>query len=133
MGLTVLDASVVIGMLDDTDALHLAAAEAMLSTTDELVLPASALAETMVNPHRRGVAMDVRRVLDQAGVRVEPLTDAMADRAASLRARHAAMRLGDALVLGTAEVLGADRVLTGDARWRAWGERVVVVGAGAGA
>lgn len=130
MALTVLDASVVISMLDDADALHRAAVEAIASADDQLVLPASAFAEMMVNPQRHGRAAEVRQALDAIGLIVEPLTEAMADRAAALRAGHASMRLGDALVLGAAEVLGADRVLTSDARWPAWDGRVVLVRAG---
>lgn len=125
---TVVAASVVIAILDDTDALHRSSVEALLLGAGRIVLPASAFAETMVNPHRRGLAATVRATLDELGLAIEPLTDAMADRAAALRARHPSVRLGDALVLGTAEVLGADRVLTGDARWAAWSDRVVIVG-----
>ncbi len=126
--MTVIDASVVIAMLDDTDTLHRPAVDALAALSGPIVLPASAFAETMVNPHRRDIAAAVRQTLDQLGMTIVPLTDAMADRAAALRARHPSMRLGDALVLGTAEVLDTERVLTGDARWAAWGDRVVLVG-----
>jgi hypothetical protein len=47
-------------------------------------------------------------------MRVEPLSPEMARRAAALRARHARLRLPDALVLATAEVLDAAPVLTAD-------------------
>jgi len=125
--MTVVDASVVIAMLDDTDALHGSAVEALVRFPEGLLLPVSAFAETMVNPHRRGIAPAVRDTLDLVGLVIEPLTDAMADRAAALRARYPSMRLGDALVLGTAEIVDAERVLTGDARWTAWSDRVVLV------
>ena len=36
------------------------------------------------------------------------------------------MRLADALILGTAEVLDADHILTGDHRWTAWSDRVIL-------
>ena len=57
MGLSVLDAGVVIGFLDGNDAHHLAASTALgeaRDRNDRLVLPASALAETLVGPSRRG-------------------------------------------------------------------------------
>lgn len=123
----VVDASVVIAVLDDTDVLHRRAVEALARVRSDLILPVSAYAETMVNPHRRGIAAAVRETIDLVGLMIEPLTDAMADRAAALRAGHPSMRLGDALVLGTAEIIDAERVLTGDARWAAWSDRVVLV------
>ncbi|MEZ4596831.1 MAG: PIN domain-containing protein [Chloroflexota bacterium] len=126
MGLTIVDASVVIAALDDADALH-RRSTAALTTSDRLVLPASALAEAMVRPHRDGRATEVRSSLDALGFEIEPLTEAIADRAAALRARHASMRLGDALVLATAETIDADRILTGDTRWPGWSDRVEVV------
>ena len=48
-----------------------------------------------------------------------------------LRAAHRALRLPDALVLATGDVMEADVVLTCDARWGAWSERVEVVEPGA--
>ncbi|MBX3031383.1 MAG: PIN domain-containing protein [Chloroflexi bacterium] len=126
MGLTILDASVVIALLDRDDALHHASVAAVLRA-DGLGLPASALTESMVAPHRRGVAREMRSLLDDMAVSIEPLTESMADRAASMRAREASMRLGDALVLATAEILGAERILTGDRRWLRWSELVELV------
>lgn len=110
-------------------ALHRPVLDTLAEVPGPIVPPAAAFAETMVKPHRRGIAAAVRQALDQVGMTIEPLTDAIADRAAALRARHPSMRLGDALVLGTAEVLDAERVLTGDARWAAWGDRLTIVGA----
>jgi predicted nucleic acid-binding protein len=40
------------------------------------------------------------------GITVVPLTDAIAERAAELRARHERLRLPDAIVLATAQELG---------------------------
>lgn len=123
MGLTVLDAGVVIAILDASDVHHAAAAQAVTVARergDTLVLPASAFAECLVAPHRRGteaVAV-VDSFVDALPARVEPASRVIANVAAELRARHAsALRLPDALVVATALVVGADRVITTDAGW----------------
>jgi predicted nucleic acid-binding protein len=123
VGLTVLDAGVVVAVLDADDAHHHAAREALRHALDhgeQLVLPASAYAETMVGPQRGGrdAATTVDAFIDSLPATVEPATRGIARAAAALRARHGrSLRLPDALVLATAEVLGADRVLTTDAGW----------------
>jgi predicted nucleic acid-binding protein len=123
MGLTVLDAGIVIAVLDARDAHHLAAAEALAACRDrgdDLALPASAYAECLVAPSRRGAeaVATVDRFLDALPARVEPATKTIAASAAALRALHGpAFRLPDALVVATALTLGADRILTTDARW----------------
>lgn len=125
MGLTVLDAGVVIALLDASDV-HYAAAVASVRMArdrgDVLVLPASAYAECLVAPNRRGadaVAV-VDRFLDALPARVEPADRAIAATAAALRATHGtALRLPDGLVIATAIVLGADRIVTTDAGWPA--------------
>ena len=123
MALTVLDAGVVIAILDASDVHHQAALAGVKSAVDrgdELVLPASAYAEVLVAPHRRGrqAVATVEAFVDALPARVEPATRAIAAIAAELRARHGAkLRLPDALVVATALGLGAERVLTTDARW----------------
>ena len=123
MALTVLDAGVVIAILDGSDAHHDAATAAVAAAMDhgdDLVLPASAYAEVLVAPHRRGpeAVATVDSFVDALPAVVEPATRAIAARAAQLRAAHGgALRLPDALVLATALTLGADRVITTDARW----------------
>jgi len=123
VGLTVLDAGVVIAILDASDAHHAAAAEAVTRARERgatLLLPSSAYAECLVLPHRRGpeaVAL-VDSFVDALPARVEPASRAIAGAAAELRARHTgALRLPDALVVATAIVLGADLLLTTDAGW----------------
>lgn len=125
MGLTVLDAGVVIAVLDADDAHHEAAVRALSDARDrgdELVIPASAYAECLVSPSRIDPAAvaTVDRFLDALPARVEPATRAIGAVAASLRAtRGPSLRLPDALVVATAMVLDADRVMTTDARWPA--------------
>ena len=127
MGLNVIDASISIALVDDTDALYLASAAAIASDPADLILPASAYAETMVRAHRAGEAADVRDKIDGLGIAIAPLSEDMAEEAARLRARFPSLRLGDALVIATARLLDADLVLTGDQRWdRIW-DRVRVI------
>lgn len=123
MGLTVLDASAVIGLLDASDAHHeaaLAAIRERLVASDRIVLPASAYAELLVGPMRRGpeaVAV-VDAFIAALPAEILPLGADVARAAASLRAQHPGrLRLPDAFVLGAAQHLGADRVLTADRRW----------------
>ncbi|MGB6770679.1 MAG: PIN domain-containing protein, partial [Candidatus Dormiibacterota bacterium] len=59
---------------------------------------------------------------------VAPLSEAIAEEAAVLRARHQGLRLPDALVLATGASLHADSILTGDLRWRDLVSSVEVVG-----
>ena len=124
MGLTVLDAGVVIGILDAGDAHHVAARRVLrvaLERGDQLVLPASALAETLVGPSRVGprAVEVVQRLLDRLPVTVEPIDEEVALEAAATRAAHPSLRLPDALVIATASLLGADRLVTTDRRWLA--------------
>ncbi len=92
-----------------------------------LVLPASALAESLVHPFGAGVevAEALSRLL--AVFRVEPLSVEIAVAAARLRATNPSIRLPDALVLATGAHLDADQVLTCDRRWRRIDPRVTLV------
>jgi predicted nucleic acid-binding protein len=122
MGLTVLDAGVVIGVLDRDDAHHEGAHAALdeaLTRNDTLALPASAFAETLVGPSRRGpeaVAV-VQELIDRLPIEVIALNVDIAVAAAALRARHKSLKLPDALVIATADTLDADHLLTTDRRW----------------
>ncbi|HET7686583.1 MAG TPA: PIN domain-containing protein [Candidatus Limnocylindria bacterium] len=138
MALTLLDAGVIIGILDDADAHHAAARAAVqsaLARGDILAVPASAYAECLVAPARRGrqATQAVDAFLADLAADVEPITRQLAAKAAHLRARHGTrLRLPDALVLATALHLRADRVLTTDAGWPAVGVPVEVVTAPGG-
>ena len=133
MALTVLDTGVLIGFLDSFDAHHARATSVvagMRSSGEQGVIPASAYAELLVQPFRRGTS-DVKLVddaLDALVIRIEPITRAIARRAAELRATHPSLRLPDALVVATARTLRATRLITTDARWpRFTGLKVEVV------
>lgn len=120
MAKVVLDASVVIAFLDANDAHHAGAVAALKAAqAEELILPASAFAEVLVGPHRKGpvaVAVVEQFVADLA-LRIEPLSAEIAREAARLRAQHCSLRLPDTLVLATGEALDASVVLTSDAAW----------------
>jgi predicted nucleic acid-binding protein len=123
VGLTVVDAGVVIGVLDATDAHHAGARAALagaLQRADRLALPASAYAECLVGPWRRGEAAVAiaRGFVARLAIEVVPLDTAVGEAAARLRARHGArLRLPDALVVATALVLDADVLVTTDRGW----------------
>lgn len=122
MGLTIVDAGVVIGFLDANDAHHGAAHSALRDAQarqDHLVLPASAFAEVLVGPARSGAAAlaTVRDLVERVPIAVEPLDAEIAVAAAVLRARHRALKLPDALVIATAGHLDADQLVTTDRGW----------------
>ena len=122
MGLIQVDAGVIIGFLDADDAHHSAArrilAEAV-NSNHQLAIAASALAECLVAPARRGeaeieIALDL---MDRLPIAVIQLDAAIAAQAARLRAGHRSLRLPDALVIATAQTSGADQLVTTDRRW----------------
>jgi predicted nucleic acid-binding protein len=120
VGALVLDASAAIGFLDPTDAHHRRATERIAvhyASTSPLLLPASAYAEMLVRPLRAGTADGFEAFVDRQEVELVPVDRALARAAARLRADHASLRLGDALVLATARVRDAD-LLTFDDRLR---------------
>ena len=119
MALIVLDASVVIAHLDTGDSLHAAATAALNRyADDDLRLPASAYAECLVDPARKGMLPAARDHIAALGLEVVPIDRVIAERAAALRAGRRTLRLPDALVMARADALEAETVLTGDRRWR---------------
>jgi predicted nucleic acid-binding protein len=126
MGLTHLDAGVLIGFLNAEDAYHGSATKAIgdaLSENQTLAMSASVLAEILVGPSRSGAkAVEVvRNMVVTLPVEVVPIDDEIAVTAAGLRARHRSLKLPEALVIviAAAEEDGADRLVTTDRRWPA--------------
>ena len=110
MGALILDASVLIGLLDTADAHHRSAiddVEAADQVGTRLLTPASAYSEALVSFARAGRLQDARTAIAAMGISVEPLTAKIAETAAALRARHDRLRLPDAIVLATAQQLSA--------------------------
>ena len=134
MDLTILDAGVLIAILNSDDAHHERAREALaaaLKRGDRLIVPASAYAEILVAPLRQSAASGdaVAAFLGALPASVEPATREIARRAAELRASHGTrLRLPDALVVATAVALEARRIITTDARWPELGMNVEVIG-----
>jgi predicted nucleic acid-binding protein len=125
--LIVLDASVVIAALAADDVHHHAAVAALAGASeDELVLAATTRAEILVGPARAGgnAAAAARDFVD--GCETVPVSNAIADGAAALKARHRALSLPDAIALVVAEMIEADAVWTFDRRWRDVQPRVVI-------
>jgi predicted nucleic acid-binding protein len=117
-----LDAGVVIGFLDREDAHHRAADAALnraLQSGQRLAMAASAFAECLVGPYRRGAASAqvVRGLFDRVPITIVGIDDTIADAAARLRAAHSALRLPDALVIATAVAGHAGELITTDGRW----------------
>lgn len=122
MALIHLDAGVLIGFLDGDDAHHPSARAVIteaLERSDRLAMAASALAECLVGPARRGDdAIDlVHELRRRLPIDIVDLDPAIATAAARLRAQHKALRLPDALVIATAAASNADRLVTTDRRW----------------
>jgi predicted nucleic acid-binding protein len=105
----ILDASVLIGLLDSADTHHDRAIDDVEGADREgrqLLLPASAYSETLVAFARARRLDEARRAITAMGITIVSLTDTIAERAAELRARHSRLRLPDAIVFATAQEMG---------------------------
>jgi predicted nucleic acid-binding protein len=133
VGLIVVDAGVIIAILDASDTHHDGARAAVrdaLDRADRLCVPASAYAEVLLRPMATSLeaAELVDRFLDELPSHIEPATRAIARLASGLRAEHGArLRLPDALVVATAVALDADLVLTTDRHWPGLPVKVVAL------
>jgi predicted nucleic acid-binding protein len=128
VALTVLDASVLIALLDPADPLHGPATDALRRhAADDLRIPTSAYAESLVGPAGRRLLPEAKAAIGSLRAGLVALTEDIAEQAAELRARHRALRLPDAVVIATGDVLAADAILTGAARWRRVSRRVRVI------
>jgi predicted nucleic acid-binding protein len=122
MELTVIDAGVLIGFLDESDAHHDTSTRELEGARrkGEIVIPASALAESMVAPARHGDAsLDaVREFVERLPLGVAQLDAEIAIVAAQARAQFGPrLKLPDALVIATAINLEADFLITTDRGW----------------
>jgi predicted nucleic acid-binding protein len=109
VGSVVLDASVVIALLDSSDASHVDA-RALLEgrAEDTWLMSTGTLAEVLVHPLRRGTGDEFERKLARLRVAFVDVDPAIARRAARLRAEHMSLRVPDSLVLATAQQRAAD-------------------------
>lgn len=133
MGVTVLDTSVLIALVDADDAHHRSARAAVRSRReagDAFIVPVAAYAEFMVRSYQDDESMVAFRdgLVDAIPARVEPATRETGRHAAAIRARHPQrMKLPDALIVATAITVGAERILTADGRWPSQDVPVVVL------
>ena len=110
----VVDASVLIAHLDDNDALHVRAGDALLEVADQsLGCSPITLAEVLVGPARRDRLDAARTAVDELGVAEIPFGDDAPARLAALRA-DSGLRLPDCCVMLAAKDAGAEAVLTFD-------------------
>lgn len=134
MGLTVLDAGILVAVLDPSDGHHAASVQSVREARargDDLVVPASAYAECLVWPFRAGTAAVERMdaFIDELPATIRDADRPIARLAAELRARRGpSLRLPDALVIATAVAMNADRILTTDGAWPDVGLAVEVIG-----
>ena len=112
----VVDASVLIAHLDERDALHERAVEALLEWADQpLTCSQMTLAEVLVAPARHGRLDAAQDAIARLGVGELPFAADAAPRLASLRAATN-LNLPDCCVLLAAEDAPAGRILTFDDR-----------------
>ena len=124
MGALILDASVLIALLDTADAHHERSVDDVEKADragKRLLAPASAYSEALVAFARAERLDDARYTVAAMGIEIVPMTEAIAERASELRARHERLRLPDAIVLASAdclagELLSYDRRLSSLAR-----------------
>jgi predicted nucleic acid-binding protein len=129
---TVIDSSVLVGILSDTDAHHAAALRwlgELQRDRDDILRPASAFAEVLLGAYRRGHSDTYRaELLVARGLVAIVSSDAeIAREAACLRAADLALGLPDALVIATGRSLKADSIATADRRWARYDERILVI------
>jgi predicted nucleic acid-binding protein len=126
--LIVLDASVAIAALSADDAHHDASVAALAGAgDDDLILAATTRAEILIGPTRLGgKALAVARDFAD-GCETVPVSTAIADDAAALKAQHRGLSLPDAVALAVAELIDADAVWTFDRRWREVQRRVTLL------
>lgn len=112
----VLDAGVVIAVLDADDPFHTRAVDVVLSVAREpLRASAITLAEVLVRPARLGRSSDAERAIQQLGLEAVGIGPDASARLASLRVATG-LKLPDCCVLLAAEQVRAHTVLTFDER-----------------
>lgn len=124
--LSVLDASVLIALLDEKDVGRPVARAAVdeAKRDHDLLIPITAFSESIVAPYRRSQRDGERAEAALAALgRLVDVSRDIASRAAQLRATRQ-IKLPDALILATALHVAAGQILTLDRRWRGVDSRV---------
>lgn len=113
-GLTVLDASILLAHLDDTDP-HTEAAETILAEADALAASTITLAEVLVGAARVGRLDEQLEAFAALKISELPVERGAAVQLARLRA-ESGLRMPDCCVLHAAVTAGADALATRDDR-----------------
>jgi predicted nucleic acid-binding protein len=113
-GLTVLDASILLAHLDDTDR-HTEAAETILAEADELAASTITLAEVLVGAARAGRLDEQLEALFALKISELPVERGAAAQHARLGV-ETGLRMPDCCVLHAAVTAGADALATRDDR-----------------
>jgi predicted nucleic acid-binding protein len=112
----VVDANVLIAHLDENDALHDRAVDALLTAAEQpLGCSPITLAEVLVGPAGAGRLVEARDAIAELGVAEVPLGDNAAARLAALRA-ETTLRMPDCCVLLAANDAQAEAIVTFDDR-----------------
>ena len=125
MGVVVFDSDVLIAFLSSHDAHHQAAVErvgASLAPGTRRLLCAVNYAEILIGPIRAGVDARVKTMLAQFGIETVAVDVALAERAATVRARTN-LKLPDAFALAT--VVDAERRGAEGVRLESFDEKVI--------
>lgn len=111
------DANILVAALDSQDLFHEAASEAIVGHRKVIALNVTC-AEALVHPYRVGRSDEARLILEEYGVETVAVTNAIAYKAADLRATHGNRNFPmlDALVVATGIESGAS-VVTTDSKW----------------
>ena len=124
--MSVLDASVLIALLDEKDVGRPVARTAVdeAKRDDDLLIPVTAFSESVVAPCRRSQRDGQRAGAALAALgRLVDVSREIASRAAQLRATRQ-IKLRDALILATAMHVAANQILTAVRRWQGVDSRV---------
>jgi predicted nucleic acid-binding protein len=113
-GLTILDASILLAHLDDTDP-HTEAAKTILAEGESFAASTITLAEVLVGAARAGRLDEQLAALSQLGISEVPVERGAAAQLARLRA-ETGLRMPDCCVVHAATVTGAEAVATRDER-----------------
>ncbi|MGH7882992.1 MAG: type II toxin-antitoxin system VapC family toxin [Candidatus Dormibacteraceae bacterium] len=120
MGVIVVDSSVLISVLDDSQSTHQRAKQelAIAAQNSEFIIPAVAFSETLVDPYRTSLEQGrlVESRIRRLG-RIEAVTEEISSRAAQLRAKRK-LKLPDALIIATGIELHVSEILTFDKDWK---------------
>jgi predicted nucleic acid-binding protein len=137
MGPTVIDAGILIGFFDGSDAHHLEVKRELANARergDQIAIPTSALAEVLVSLAQSGESSvtAIREFIERLPLVVAELDIETAVVAARLRARHGQkLRLPDALVIATGIHKEAGALVTTDRAWSTkskWVSKVISSG-----